>query len=129
MLQSLSFYFHTFKRFVHIFTGQLLTLIAQYSKNVLSHTHRGKPSMRLYEYLYRVFDGSLEDTDEDSNQSLEIQRMENSQVEEQTQETKDDFNLGSDEILENDANDTKNGESADKKIKRDESVDYKANTP
>jgi len=104
-------------------TGELLTLVERYRNSVLKYC-RGKPSMRLYEYISRVFDGSLENTDdEDSNQSLEMQRLSS----EQTGESlvfNNDLHLGSDEIPDEDS-----GQTADKKMKRSESADYKANTP
>ncbi|KAL4240563.1 hypothetical protein ACF0H5_001355 [Mactra antiquata] len=91
--------------------GDLLKLIEQYRCNVLK---KNKSGLRLYGYIRTVFDGGFDDTDGDSNESLELQRL--------AADNYDDFNIGSDEIL--DDIPSKGGN-----LQKQESLDYKAHTP
>ena len=65
-----------------------MKLIEQYRRNRVVKG-RGKPKMRLFEYITGVFDGSLETTDDDnSNDSNEMQYL------------LDNITAGSDELIE-----------------------------
>lgn len=110
-----------FTRYVPLFTGEVLKLIEQYRRNILSKVDYGKPSIFLYKYIRQVLDGTLEDTDEDSNQSLEFRHLNDSEKIQSIDSQSLEF--GSDDI------DDSKEQTGGKKLKREDSEDYKANTP
>lgn len=98
--------------------GDLLKLIEQYRRNVLLKG-RYKPDLKLFGYIRSVFDGGLDDTgSEDSNQSLEMQHL----------DTQWEAEMGSEEFI--DDEDVSAGTSSGKSgLHKQDSLDYKANTP
>lgn len=111
--------------------GDLLKLVEQYRKQLL-RKHVGKLDLKLFGYIRSVFDGGLEDTDEESNQSLEMQRLDDENSEDSGKEihyVNDlEAEMGSEEYVEDEENNENNGAVKGKVAKQD-SVDYKANTP
>ena len=85
-----------------------MKLIEQYRRNILKK-HSRKPRISLFDYIVGVFTGQFDDTDTDSNHSNEMSHWE------------DDADLwaGSDEIT----------DDVSTTLKKNESFDYKANTP
>jgi hypothetical protein len=84
-----------------------LTLIEQYGRKI-AWSKQSKKSISLFQYIPRVFDGTLENTDSESDSpgyqqsdSLEMQYL----------------------------NTERENETGKPKVHRAESVDYKANTP
>lgn len=109
-----------------------MKLIEQYRKRLLVK-QKGKPDLKLFGYIRSVFDGGLEDTDEDDSQSLEMQRLDD-EFDETTGanvDYKNDFEaeMGSEELIEDDETDADKETTADKTAIRQNSIDYKANTP
>ena len=78
-----------------------------------------KPKMNLFEYIYGVMSGQLDDSDEDSNQSNEMIHLGNEGSNGAAGDSLDLDELMSDEINEG----PKGG------LTKEDSIDYKANTP
>lgn len=97
----------------------------------------GKPTLKLYAYIANVFDGGLEDTDEDSNQSLEMQRLDDAAVGGSKGAAycdTDDLDRGSEEWHEVTSDWSKLGNEGEDnsgkgKVQKQDSLDYRANTP
>ncbi|KAL3877139.1 hypothetical protein ACJMK2_034889 [Sinanodonta woodiana] len=51
--------------------GDLLKIIEQYRQNVIMKS-QGKPNINIFEFIQKTFDGSMENTDEDSQSSNEM---------------------------------------------------------
>ena len=110
-------------------------LIEQYRKNeLLKKSKGGKPKRGLYEYMYAVYNASLDDTSEDSNHSndsLEMQHWEDSGVtgSEEFVEPVMPSDWSKDGCGESDWLKEGSGGPPTKGLKRQASDDYKANTP
>ncbi|KAK3092078.1 hypothetical protein FSP39_024998, partial [Pinctada imbricata] len=116
--------------------GNILTLIQQYEKNVVSRKpKKSKYSVNLYQYIPRVFDGTLEMTDSepdtptwDDSDSNETRYMLAAQDSVEAENTADDTK---NEVKKNDGNKTTERPKSGEKpaVQRQESKDYKADTP
>ncbi|WAQ96766.1 hypothetical protein MAR_029456 [Mya arenaria] len=108
---------------IFVFPGKLLSLIKAYRQKVLLQSKWTKKSgMRLYEFILHMCDGTLDDTDEDSNHGNDVMGSHGGQ-----EVDPESLEFGSEEIL--DSDDEMGGGAGCKKLKREDSDDYKANTP
>ncbi|KAK3580069.1 hypothetical protein CHS0354_001021, partial [Potamilus streckersoni] len=57
--------------------GDLVKIIEEYRKNIILKS-QGKPEMNIFEFILRIFDGSLENTDEYSHSSYEMRFLKES---------------------------------------------------
>lgn len=98
--------------------GDLMKLIEQYRRKHVLKSISKKPKINLFEYIAGVFSGKFEDTDDDSsNQSNEMKQW--SEGPDVTKEDENWLELGSDEIM----------DEVNLGLKKEDSFDYKANTP
>ena len=88
-----------------------MKLIEQYRRNIVLRSHSKKSKISLFDYIVGVFNGQIDDTDNDSssNQSNEMGHWEGEA----------DLWAGSDEIV----------DDSKTPLKKNESFDYKAHTP
>ncbi|KAJ8317850.1 hypothetical protein KUTeg_002941 [Tegillarca granosa] len=103
--------------------GTILKLIQQYDKNVVKKSHR-KPKITLFEYVIKVFDGSLENTDdeeeeEDCGRSQEAEYW----------NSNDNIEWKTAKMIEKESLKDSKISPKSSTVKRQDSVDYKADTP
>lgn len=99
--------------------GDLLKLIEQYRRNVVLRSSSRKPKMNLFEYIYGVMSGQLDDSDDDSNQSNEMIHLGDEGI-----IGADGNSLDLNELMSDEITDGPKGE-----LTKEDSIDYKANTP
>ncbi|XP_062573298.1 poly(ADP-ribose) glycohydrolase-like isoform X2 [Saccostrea cucullata] len=95
--------------------GNILTLIEQYGKKI-SGSKKTQKSMNLFQYIPRVFDGTLENTDSEPD-SPSIQLSDSLEMQHE--------HCMADEVM----NDEQSNHGGHSKLQKSESIDYKANTP
>ena len=127
-----------------VLSDNVFTLIDRYYRSILIPLGAGryKPKLKLVDYIIRVFDESLENTDEDSNQSLEMMHMDQEQIdqldkieamwkenEKQKSPGKKGKQTGKKEEEKGVKRPASNDDSDNNELSRNDSIDYKADTP